>query len=281
MTVIPRNPDPNFGFRGNPDGYQHGALEDYGVYANPVHRALLRYGYSSDVITYGTDDQIAGYIARGWPVVVWVTYQLRKEQPRLVAQNGVQFVLVPWEHALLVVGYGPKTLIANDPWTKQRVRYSWAGFNRSWGYFGNMALAIAPCAMAQPVSAIRQSGLSTAQVKWSWKPAARAARYRVLVAQRGNPDVVLYQQDQTARYVVLVNPKPGAEYDISVQAVSACGVASAPSLYSTLLPAVLPTPTPTSTPTPKPTATASVTLTSESSPTAVAATATATITPTP
>jgi uncharacterized protein YvpB len=276
MAAIPRNPDPNFGFRGSPDGYQHGDLADYGVYANPVHRALLRYGYASEVITYGTDDKIAGYVARGWPVVVWVTYQLRKEQPRLVEQNGVQFFLVPWEHALLVVGYGPQTLVANDPWTRQRVRYSWAQFNRSWGYFGNMALAIAPCPMAAPVQEIRQSALSTSQVKWSWKPAARASRYRVQVVQRGNPDVVVYQQVQTVRHVVLINPNPGAEYDISVQAMSACGAAARPTLYSTLLPAVLPTPT--LTPTPKPTVTPTVTTSSTATQTPTTA---ATGTPTP
>jgi uncharacterized protein YvpB len=269
MAVLPHNANPNFGFRGNPNGYQHGALEDYGVYANPIHRALQRFGYASDVIMYGTDDQIAGYIAKGWPVVVWVTYQLRKEEPRLVQANGVQFVLVPWEHAVLVVGYGAQTLVANDPWTKQRVRYSWGQFNRAWGYFGNMALAIAPCPMAQPVQSIRQSALSTAMVKWSWKPAARAAHYRVQVTMRGNPDVVVYQQDQAARHITLTNPKPGAEYDISVQAVSACGVAATPTLYSTLLPAVLPTPTPSPSPTPRPTSTPTVT---------ASATATSTVT---
>jgi uncharacterized protein YvpB len=275
MTALPRDPNPNFGFRGNPNGYARGELADYGVYANPVHRALLSYGYASDVITYGSDTQIAGYLTRGWPVVVWVTYQLQRAQPRLVQRDGVQFILVPHEHALLVVGYGAQTVVANDPWTAKRVRYSWAQFNRSWGYFGNMALAIAPCPMAQPVTSIRQSALSMAQVRWSWSPAANAVRYRVQVVLRGKPNVVVYQQDQTTRHVTVMNPKAGAEYDVSVEAVSACGVASSPTQLSTLLPAVLPTVTPTPTIPPRPTSTPT------STPTGTAAPASPTSTGTP
>src|SRR5579864_4671565 len=56
MSVIPRNPNPNLGFRGDPNGI--GGLANYGVYAAPVRNALSRFGYQSRVMTYGSDADI-------------------------------------------------------------------------------------------------------------------------------------------------------------------------------------------------------------------------------
>src|SRR5436190_7463343 len=135
MASMPRSLNPNLGFRGNPNGLQGTKLVDYGVYAEPVHRALLRFKHRSEVLTYATDRQIVSYIDRGWPVVVWVTYALQKAAPRLVRTAGSQFFLVPHEHVVLAVGYDDTSIIANDPWTGKRVTYKWAQFNRSWGLF--------------------------------------------------------------------------------------------------------------------------------------------------
>jgi hypothetical protein len=95
MAALPRNPNPNLGFRGNPNGRQGTSLVDYGVYAAPVHAALGKFGYNSNVLSYANDGAIKSSIDRGWPVVVWVTYQLQPAQPRLAVHDGVQFVLVP------------------------------------------------------------------------------------------------------------------------------------------------------------------------------------------
>lgn len=270
MAAMSRSPNPNLGFRGNPDGQQRHALVDYGVYAAPVQSALARLGYHSEIVSYGNDVQLESYLNQGWPVLVWATYQLQHAVPRLAQHKGVQFFLVPHEHALLMVGYDGGTIIANDPWTGKVVRYYWPEFNRSWGYFGNMALAIQPCAMADPVPSVRLKSVSAAGLTWSWTQARNAANYTVTVVRTtGQHRVIVYQAVQTVRHVTLLNPVAGAQYEISVEAMSGCGGTTEARRLAVQLPDVLTTPTPapentviatpTTTPAPSPSPTASTT----------------------
>ncbi len=276
MAAMPRSANPNLGFRGNPDSLASGSLIDYGVYAGPLHRALLRYGYRSQVMTYVADQSIKRYIQRGWPVVVWVTYQLLPSTPVLALHNGVQFFLVRHEHALLVVGYDQGTIWANDPWNAQLVRYRWRDFNRSWGYFGDMALAIEPCPLAQPVTAITLASVSTASISWSWTKAANAARYQVTIVH-GAQNTPVFQGTQAGTRISIPNPIPGEQYEISVSSVSACGDVTTAAHLVTLLPKHLP-PAVTPTPTPAPEKTVVVTPTVTPS---VVPSGTPTLTPSP
>jgi hypothetical protein len=243
---------------------------DYGVYAAPLHTALQRYGYQSDVMLYSSNDQIASYLSRGWPVVVWVTYGLQTARPRLAQHGGVNFILVPHEHALLAVGYDAQTILAQDPFTGQRVRYRWARFDRSWGLFGNMALAIQPCALPQPVPSLKVASSTAAEIKWSWGRAVNATRYRVSIVRHGSPDVTLYGADQTTRHASLLNPQPGAQYEVAVQALSSCGAPATPVRLIAQVIAKLPTATSTPLPTSAPTGTAQPTATPTQSVTPVA-----------
>jgi hypothetical protein len=172
-------------------------------------------------------------------------------------------------------------VLANDPWTGKVVRYYWSEFNRSWGYFGNMALAIEPCPLAAPVdpSTLAVRSLSSAQMVWSWSAAAHAAQYRVTVSRiRSKAVKVVYQGVQAATRLAFAAPAGGGRYEIDVQSVSACGDATAPARLQVLLPAILPTPTPSETPVPErtvvttPTPTPAVTASAISTPT---------VTPTP
>jgi uncharacterized protein YvpB len=262
MAVMPRNPNPNLGFRGNPNGLQGTKLIDYGVYAAPLHRALLHYGFNSDVLLYAQDRDIKSYINRGWPVVTWVTYNLQAARPRLAVSNGVQYFLVPHEHAVTVIGYDDQTVIANDPWTGSEVRYYWWDFNRAWGYFGNMALAIEPCAAPLPVQRIGVASLSSGGITWTWPRVATAAHYAVTVTRSGpTGSRVVFNGVQDATTFTLNGPLPGRSYEIDVRSVSACGDQTDPVTLWTQLPSVLPTPTPSATestaqPSVSPTATA-------------------------
>lgn len=248
MAVIPRNPNPNLGFRGNPDGQEGKSMVDYGVYAAPVQKALLHYGFQSDLIMYGTDYLLASYVTRGWPVVVWITYGLRVEQPHLAQANGVQFVLVPFEHTVLVVGYDQYHIFANDPWTGKRVRYLWGNFNRSWGYFGNMALAMQPCAAPGSVTGLTVSSLTVAAITWSWHAATHAVGYAVTVLRHGRKDKVVYQGTVTTPTLTLSLPSLNASYEISVHAVSSCGGTSPDARLWVQIPTAVATLTPTATP---------------------------------
>jgi uncharacterized protein YvpB len=268
MAAMPRNENPNLGFRGNPDGVQGTGLVDYGVYALPLHNALTHFGYHSDVISYGNNDLVASYLARGWPVVVWVTYQLQRTQPLLAQHNGVQFVLVPHEHALTAIGFDRHTLIANDPYTRSRVRYSWARFDRSWGYFGNMALAVDPCALPGDVKTIRVASLSVDSLQFTWSAAANASSYHVTVTRHINRDKTVRDANVNITQVSINNPTLGALYTISVQPSNACGDTGNVARFATLIPGVLPGSTPT--PTPGETAVPTSTPTATVSPTSTA-----------
>jgi uncharacterized protein YvpB len=275
MNVMPRSANPNLGFRGSPDGLQGTKLIDYGVYAAPLQQALQRFGFASSLISYGFDRDIKAFINRGWPVVAWVTYALQKATPRLATHSGVQFVLVPHEHAITIVGYDSKTLIANDPWNRTQVRYYWSQFNHSWGYFGNMALAVEPCPMALPVQQVTVSALTSSALTWTWLKPTGAAHYAVNVTRFGAKSRVEFSGTQDTTTYTVNNPSPGKSYEITVRAVSACGDLTTPATGVVQIPAALPTVTPapteqvaaTSTATrisPSPTATATATSTPHS-----------------
>jgi uncharacterized protein YvpB len=269
MAVIPRDPNPNLGFRGNPDGSQGTSLVDYGVYAAPLQRALAHYGYHSELISYGSDRNIKSYIRKGWPVVIWVTFQLQPAVPRLQSFAGVQFFLVPHEHAVLAVGFGGGTILANDPATGKEVRYYWSSLDRAWGYFGNMALAIEPCPAPLPVSSIGVLPVTSSQLTFTWVPGRHDAGYVVMIVRHGKRDVVVFHGTLTSSQATITNPRPGVAYEIDVQGISTCNGAAATRRLWVSIPTVLPG-SPTPTPTPR--------ATSEST---VAVTPTDTITPTP
>jgi hypothetical protein len=174
-------------------------------------------------------------------------------------------------------------MIANDPWTGKVVRYYWREFNRSWGYFGNMALAIEPCPLAAPVdpTSIRVRSVSSVQLLWSWKAAPHAVQYRVVVSRIvPKQTTVVYQGTQSARRLAIDAPVGGARYELSVQSVSGCGDLTAPARLQVLLPATLPTPTPSVTAGPERTAVVTSTPTLTATPTITPAATTPTPTPT-
>jgi uncharacterized protein YvpB len=222
MAAMPRRANPNLGFRGNPDGLQGTKLVDYGVYAQPLHVALAKFGYSSDVLMYGSDATIRGYLNRGWPVIAWITYGLQPATPRLVQHDGVQFFLVPHEHAVLIFGYGGGGVFANDPWNRTVVRYGWNDFNRSWGHFANMALAVEPCAAPQPVPSIRVADVTNGTVTWKWPSGQNASAYDVTISKQSGKPRTLFHALQLSRTASYANAVPGALYEISVVSVSAC-----------------------------------------------------------
>lgn len=264
MAVMPRHPDPNFGFRGNPDGpEEYTRMVNYGVYAAPLRRSLQHYGYDSTLTMYGTRNDIKRSIDAGRPVVAWITYRLQKSQPRLAEYAGTHFLLVPHEHAVLVIGYDAQTVIANDPWVATQVRYRWNDFERSWGLFGNMALSMDPCPAAKPVTRIAVAGVDTGSLVWTWTRATNAVRYDVTVVRHGSPDVVLFHDMVVPHRFALPSPAAGGSYEITVRSVSGCGIESRATSEWFDAPAVLPTPSPTPIP-----ETPSVTPTAGPSPTA-------------
>jgi len=247
MALIPRNPNPFLGFRGNPAG-SSGGLANYGVYPPPIQRALAHYGYGSTVLYHVQDATLRSYINRGQPLVVWITYGMRREKPELAGAGPDRIVLVPFEHAILMTGYNATSVTGNDPWTTSVVHYKWTNFNRSWGYLGDMALAIDPCPLPAPITQLRFTGpsSSTAGAVWSWSPGAHDTSYRVRVVAAGG--TVISDGPQTGTSYTLSDPQPPGVYQVTVWAKSACGDASTPvSTVSIVAAPATPTPTPTPT----------------------------------
>jgi uncharacterized protein YvpB len=141
LAALPRSANPHLGFRGNVDG-PTGSIEDYGVYAGPVMTILNGKGLQARPVEGGLDG-IKAAVARGNPVIAWVTYDCLPSTPSEVMIGDEPVTLVPYQHVVVVIGYSPEGVWANDPWDGQEDSYPTADFVRAMSYFGDMALEVA------------------------------------------------------------------------------------------------------------------------------------------
>ncbi len=141
LTALPLNDNPHLGFRGNVDG-PTGGTEDYGVYAGPILKALNDRGLRALLVQSGLEG-VRTALARGNPVIAWVTYNCQSETPVTTSIDGQQVTLVPFQHAVVVTGYNHQGFWANDPWDGEEDFYLLADFERAMGYFGDMAIEVA------------------------------------------------------------------------------------------------------------------------------------------
>ena len=141
LAALPRDDNPHLGFRGNVDGTP-GGTQDYGVYAAPVAAVLASYGLDVRMVEGGLPG-ICAALARGNPVVAWMTYDCMVSTPVTVTVAGQRVRLVPYQHAVVVTGYDAAGVWANDPWDGREDYYAEADFERALGYLGQMAIEVA------------------------------------------------------------------------------------------------------------------------------------------
>jgi len=141
LASLPLNDNPYLGFRGNVDG-PVGSIEDYGVYAGPIVTLLRNQGLRAWLIDGGLDG-IRAAIARGNPVIAWVTYNCQPSTPVETVIAGETVTLVPYQHVVVVTGYSANGVWAIDPWDGLEDFYPHADFQRAMGYFGDMAIEVA------------------------------------------------------------------------------------------------------------------------------------------
>jgi uncharacterized protein YvpB len=141
LAALPLNDNPHLGFRGDVDG-PTGGIQDYGVYAGPVVDLLNAQGLRSWPIA-GAADSIRAAIARGNPVIAWVTYDCTISTPTIANIDGAEVTLVPNQHVVVVTGYNSDGVWANDPWDGGEDFYTYADLERCMGYFGGMAIEVA------------------------------------------------------------------------------------------------------------------------------------------
>jgi uncharacterized protein YvpB len=141
LNALPYSANPNLGFRGNVDG-PTGGIEDYGVYAGPIMAILNARGLHASPVEGGLDG-IRAAIARGNPVIAWVTYNCTVSTPTTTTVDGKEVTLVPFQHVVVVTGYDAGGFWANDPWDGQEDYYANGDVARAMGYFGDMAIEVA------------------------------------------------------------------------------------------------------------------------------------------
>lgn len=141
LAALPLDDNPHFGFRGSVDG-PTGGIEDYGVYAGPVLDLLNAQGLRAWLVAGGIDG-VKAAIARGNPVIAWVTYDCMVSTPTTTSIDGAQVTLVPNQHAVVVTGYNAEGVWANDPWDGGEDFYQYSDLERAMGYFGGMAIEVA------------------------------------------------------------------------------------------------------------------------------------------
>ena len=131
QTAFSSSDNPHVGFRGNVDCV-FGGIDDYGVHAEPVARALLAAGVPASVRYGVTYDELRAALDRGSLVMVWTsprgdTYDM---------PGGYR--LVPEEHTYVVTGYDSAGFTVNDPLYGGR-RLKLAAIP-GWELFGNVAV---------------------------------------------------------------------------------------------------------------------------------------------
>ncbi|MCK4470946.1 MAG: C39 family peptidase [Anaerolineae bacterium] len=143
IEALPRDENPNLGFRGRLDGVP-GGLTDYGVYAEPIREVLIANGLETTYVEGGLAG-IKRALDRRHPVIAWVTYRLRVQQPVEIAlSTGQEVKMVNYEHTVVVTGYNQEGFWVNDPYDGQEYFYKSTDLARAWGYLDNMALEVAP-----------------------------------------------------------------------------------------------------------------------------------------
>ncbi|HEX2915104.1 MAG TPA: C39 family peptidase [Chloroflexia bacterium] len=141
INAIGYNANPHIGFRGNIDG-PFGGTRDYGIYAEPIARALSEKGFQTKLLAGGAD-ALKQELALGRPVQVWTIAGLGWGSPFQTQIDGATVTLVAGEHSMVIYGYDQNGVYISDP-SGGHYQASWGSFLRSWSYFNYMALSFWP-----------------------------------------------------------------------------------------------------------------------------------------
>ncbi len=138
----PKGANPNHAFVGNPY-----SRSGFGVFEKPIIKVMNSYVPGSSVnLTGSSFTQIEKLVNQGYPVMAWITIGLK---PTYVSRvwydpygNKVNWLI--HEHAVVIVGYTPSTIIVNDPYTGKRQSYNRDVFIKRWEQMGKRAVTMKP-----------------------------------------------------------------------------------------------------------------------------------------
>lgn len=147
VNVMPRSDNPFLGIRGRTNAPVFGGINDYGVYAAGLDRGLAKLGVKTEILyKQKYDDFLQATLAHlraDRPVIWWTTWhQTPQKAVSVKASDGTSVKLVPYEHAVAIVGTTSSGFVTHDPYDGTIRIVSWADHKRASGYFDNMALVL-------------------------------------------------------------------------------------------------------------------------------------------
>lgn len=138
---LPASDDPDSGFVGDVRGaWGQIPPAPYGVHAGPVAAVLNAYGVPARAVTGLSWDALRAELDAGRPVITWVIGSVGSGAAvaYTAASNGHTTLVAPFEHTVMVIGYGPDSVTLLDG--GQTYTRTLAQFLASWGVLGNMAI---------------------------------------------------------------------------------------------------------------------------------------------
>jgi LysM repeat protein/uncharacterized protein YvpB len=147
LAALPRSENPFAGIRGQTNALSYGGLTDYGVYAQPLQKALSQLGYTTQLSYRQSNEDFKNWLLvnlrAGHSVIWWHTWQDSYQVPVMAKMSdGTLVKLVPYEHASVIIAANDRGVTYNDPYDASIRFVSWADFQRVSGYFDNMGLVI-------------------------------------------------------------------------------------------------------------------------------------------
>ncbi len=146
VKAMPRSDNPFAGIRGSTNYPIYGGLTNYGTYAQGLQKGLAALGRGSTVL-YGQayadfKNTVIANLKAGKAVIWWTSWRQTYQTPRSVNTSGGAVRLVPYEHTVVIVGATDWGVRYLDPYDGTTRSTSWGDFQRTSGYFGNMALIV-------------------------------------------------------------------------------------------------------------------------------------------
>lgn len=138
---LPVSDNPEVGFVGSVDGlWGLTPPNAYGVHAEPVAKLLRAYGLPALAVKNYTLEELKREIYNGRPVVIWFVGQswTNVSPIKYNATDGSSVTVAPYEHVVLLVGYGSDYVTLLDSST---IYYkATSTFEKSWRVLDNMAI---------------------------------------------------------------------------------------------------------------------------------------------
>lgn len=138
---LPVSDNPEIGFVGNVNGlWGLTPPNAYGVHAEPVAKLLRAYGLPALAVKNYTLEELKREIYNGQPVIIWFVGQswTNVSPIKYNAIDGSSVTVAPYEHVVLLVGYGSDYVTLLDSST---IYYkATSTFEKSWRVLDNMAI---------------------------------------------------------------------------------------------------------------------------------------------